>query len=75
MGVDVFSLSFTKIVIVRGILRPAQSAGVLWDILAMSKRNATHVSRRTSTMVPPDRGTCILGFIFSPGLCNGKQKS
>ena len=57
LGVDVYSLFFTEIV--GGILRPAYSAAVLWDSLAMSKRNATHVSRRTSTMVPPDRGTCF----------------
>ena len=73
LGVDVFSLFFTEIV--RGISRPAYSAGVPWDILAMSKRNATNVSRRTSTMVPPDRGTCFWGLIFSPGLCDGKKKS
>ena len=73
LGVDIFSLFFTEIV--RGILRSAYSAGVLWDILAISNRNATHVSRRTSTMVPPDRRTCVLGLNFLSGLCNGKQES
>ena len=62
LGVGIFPLFFTEIV--GGILRSAYSAGVLWYILAMSKRNATHVLRRTSTMVPPDRATCFLGLIF-----------
>ena len=62
LGVDVFSLFFTEIV--GEILRPGYSARVLRDIFAMSKRNSTHVLRRTSTMVPPDRGTCFLRLIF-----------
>ena len=61
LGVDVFSLFSTEIV--RGILRPAYSAGVLWDILAMSTRNVTHASRRASTMVPPDRASCLSSLI------------
>ena len=44
LGVDVFSLFFPEIV--RGILGPTYSAGVAWEILAMSKRNVTHVSQQ-----------------------------
>ena len=59
--------------IVRGILRPAYSAGVLRNTLAMSKRNVTHLSRLTSTMVPPSGGTCLSSLISSPGLCNDEK--